>query len=88
MDKLPLPELAERIAQAKSVIAPGTQWEHYKGGKYIVSDMVLYEASNEIGVVYRPLENPGVTFVRPLVQWQDVIEWNGAKVYRFRRLGV
>ncbi|HSX43295.1 MAG TPA: DUF1653 domain-containing protein [Candidatus Saccharimonadales bacterium] len=88
MDKLPLPELALRLAKAKEFIPQGSKWRHYKGDEYAVIDLVLYEASSEVGVVYKPLANPIVTFVRPLVEWQDVLEHDGARVYRFRRLGI
>ena len=85
-EKVPMSELAERIATAKAQMPIGSKWQHYKGGKYLLMDYVIYEASGEVGVVYGSLDTPGVKFVRPLVVWQDMIKWNGIDVFRFRSL--
>ena len=86
MDKLALPELEQRLNDARMQIAPGSRWQHYKGEKYVVVDLVIIERTNEMGVMYRSLERPTVTFMRPLIEWQDVVEHEGAKVFRFRSL--
>lgn len=86
MDKLPLPELERRLDAARSQVAPGSRWQHYKGGKYVVIDLVIIERTNEIGVLYRSLERPTVTFMRPIIEWQDGVEYEGVKVFRFRSL--
>lgn len=86
MPTLPLPELERRISEAKTQIAPGSRWQHYKGGSYVVTDLVVIERTDEIGVIYRSLERPTVSFMRPLIEWQDVVEHEGVKVFRFRSL--
>jgi hypothetical protein len=87
MDKLPFSELEKRLNDARAFIAPGSRWQHYKGGKYVVTDLVIIERTNEVAVMYRSLEHPTVPFLRPLVEWQDVVAYEGNKLYRFRQLG-
>jgi len=84
MDKLPLSELTQRVSNAKDTIPVGSKWLHYKGGKYIVIDHVIIELTNEVGIVYISAENPTVKFLRPLVVWQQAVEWEGQKTFRFR----
>lgn len=77
-------ELSGRIAVAKSQMPLGSKWLHYKGGKYLLMDYVIYEASGEVAIVYGSLDSPGPKFVRPLAVWQDMIEWEGLQVFRFQ----
>jgi len=86
MDKIPLSELEKRISEAKASIGLGSRWQHYKGGKYIVKDVAIVESTTEVAVVYHPLEWPSVLFVRPLVAWQENVEYEGARVPRFQLL--
>ncbi len=88
MQKRPLPELELEIQQAKEAIPVGSKWQHYKGGKYAVVEIAMIELTSALAVVYVSLERPTVRFIRPLVEWQDVVEHEGAQVYRFRRIGV
>ena len=86
MDKTALAELDKRVQDAKVMIAPESRWQHYKGGKYVVIDVVVIERTLELGVIYRSLEHPTFSFLRPLVEWQDVVEYEGNKVFRFRKV--
>lgn len=86
MDKKPLSELDARVQVAKQQIPPNSRWQHYKGGKYVVLDIVVIERTLELAVIYRSLEHPTFSFMRPLVEWQDGVEYEGNKVYRFRSL--
>jgi hypothetical protein len=84
MDKLPMSELMSRIDMAGQQLPIGSRWVHYKGGRYVIADLVILEASNEVGVVYRSEDHPGVKFLRALSVWQEMIEWEGIQVFRFR----
>jgi hypothetical protein len=87
MDKLSEAELLERVATARAQVPIGSKWQHYKGGKYVVTDIVVIELTNEVGVVYLSVEHPSVKFLRPLVVWQEGVEWEGEQTFRFRFLG-
>lgn len=84
MHTLSWSELEKRVSDAKAQIAPGSRWQHYKGGRYVVVDVVIIERTDEVGIMYRSLDHPTVIFMRPLVEWQDVVEHEGEKVFRFR----
>lgn len=86
MGKVPLDELEKRLQGARARLIPGSRWQHYKGDKYELVDVVIIEADMEIGVVYRPLESPGVSFFRPLSVWQELVDWQGQRLPRFRQM--
>lgn len=86
MDKVPLSELEERLRKVRELLVPGSRWQHYKGGKYELVDVVIVEADMEIGVVYRPLGSPRVSFFRPLSVWQELVDWQGQRLPRFRHM--
>jgi hypothetical protein len=86
MEKVSPAEIEKRVQDAKDFIRPGSRWKHYKGGEYVVTDVIVIEATLEIGVLYRPLERPTVTYMRPLITWQDVVNYEGNMAYRFRQI--
>lgn len=85
-DKLPYEGLERMIAEAKKAVPPGSRWRHYKGGRYEVSGFAITEATQEVAVIYTPLEHPAVSFSRPLSVWQETVEWNGQTLPRFKQL--
>ncbi len=86
MNKLSLAELLAKVETAKQQVPIGSTWQHYKGGKYVVTDLVIIELTVEVAVVYLSLEHPSVKFLRPLVVWQEGVEWQGEEMFRFRFL--
>jgi len=86
MERLPWEELERMVAEAKVHIPPGSRWRHYKGGDYVVVDISIIELTDALAVVYRSMDHPTFTFIRPLVEWQDGKEYNGVKAFRFRRI--
>lgn len=86
MERLSWEELERMVAKAKAYIPPGSRWQHYKGGKYVVVDISIIELTDALAVVYRSIDHPAITFIRPLVEWQDAKEHNGVKGFRFRRI--
>lgn len=83
MEKLDYETLAEMLSDAREVIKPGSHWRHYKGGQYIVKDLVVLEVDNRVSVNYVPTICQDVPFSRPLDEWDDEVEWNGEKLTRF-----
>lgn len=86
MSKIPLEELEQLTTQAKKEVTPGTKWRHYKGGEYVVQDIVVSEENNGLLVLYSPTKFPTVSFVRPLVAWQEVIDLPDVTVSRFTQI--
>jgi len=87
MDHLSEAELLERVATAKAQVPVGSKWQHYKGGTYVVTDVVIIELTSEVGIVYLSLDHPSVKFLRPLVAWQEVVTWECEEAFRLRLLG-
>jgi hypothetical protein len=85
MDKVSYETLETMIREAKGR-ALGSKWKHYKGGIYVISDIAIMEATNEVAVIYCPIERPNVKFVRPISVWSELVEWKERQVPRFSKL--
>lgn len=61
-----------------------TLWRHYKGGLYKVRTLATMEGSLTLYVVYdahpQPLARP---WIRPLKEWNDLIEYKNESLPRF-----
>ena len=74
---------------------PGSVWQHYKGGSYIVlavakhsetqKDMVVYKSTyNSKGFLIDPQDQQ--TWVRPLSMWFDKIPALRKSIVRFKEV--
>lgn len=67
----------------------GEVYQHYKSDhRYRVVDIALH-SDDTWHVVYEPMYEGAVAklFTRPLAEWRQVVEWQGAHVERFVRVG-
>jgi hypothetical protein len=80
-------ELKELLQEAEILVQIGGKYFHYKNPDkfYTVLDLVLIEATEEVGVVYRAdyEELKGIKFVRPVNEFCAKIEIEGKMVSRF-----
>jgi hypothetical protein len=83
MDKLPYEQLVDMLAAAQTKITVGSHWQHFKGGEYVVKDLVLIEATNEPAVLYFAALHPEVLYVRPVMNWLETVTWNDQEMVRF-----
>lgn len=62
-------------------------YQHYKGDLYRVIDLALHANDEEWMVVYSPESSePGEhLFTRPLTDWHEEVEWEGARKLRFTK---
>lgn len=59
-------------------------YKHYKSeDQYEVISEAIYENTEKPVVVYKALQGERLTFVRPLAQFEELVEWNGETVPRF-----
>lgn len=67
---------------------PGETYRHYKGDLYKVVLIALHSNDEEWMVVYQPMsEHPDAPFfTRPLRDWSETVERNGALTARFTKL--
>jgi hypothetical protein len=68
-------------------IAPG-RYRHYKGPEYVVLGTARHSETDEILVVYRPVEAKDYTglWVRPLDMFVETVEHEGRATPRFTPL--
>lgn len=87
MDHLPLAVLQHRMDEAKQAVTIGGKYVHYKDPDhpYQVIDLVMIEATEEVGVLYRPVDGRPFTWLRPIEDFTAMVEWNGEQIPRFRQ---
>ena len=57
--------LARMLEEARGLVEVGGQYRHSKsGGEYVVRDLVLIEADEEVGVVYEALYGDRLRWLR------------------------
>lgn len=62
----------------------GDRWRHYKNGYlYYIVGTAIQEATQEPVIIYHRW-NSVLRFVRPLREWQELVEWEGKMVPRFK----
>ena len=62
--------------------APG-KYRHYKGKDYEVLHVARHSETEELLVVYRPLDGESTVWVRPLEMFMETITVDGKVVPRF-----
>ena len=67
-------------------ILPLGKYRHYKGGEYEVMGVARHSETLEPLVVYRPLYNDSVWWVRPYAMFVEEIEIDGIRQSRFTAL--
>lgn len=60
------------------------KYEHYKGGVYEVIGVASHSETLEKMVVYR--HDDGELWVRPLAMFREMVEVNGKKIPRFKKV--
>lgn len=66
-------ELNHVLDRASKLVPVGSQWIHYKGGRYEVLNLCVTESKpDEVLVVYCSVKT-GVAFARPLHQWENFV---------------
>jgi hypothetical protein len=73
---VPLPDITPQA---------GELYQHYKGDVYKILTLALHSNDDVWMVVYEPMyDNPDAPFfTRPLSEWFEVVEWDGADMQRF-----
>jgi hypothetical protein len=81
-------ELAKEIEDAKSRVAIGAQYRHYKSTDkvYEIIGLGFLEANGELCVIYQAQYGERLTFLRPLSIWLEDVEWDGKTVPRFTKI--
>lgn len=83
-------QLRQELKGFEDKITIGAAYAHYKHPElpYTAVGFAVREETDDVAVLYRPLHEPEVTFVRPASAWLETVEWQGKTVPRFRKLPV
>ena len=81
--------LKQELKEATGKIQVGALYAHYKHTElpYKIMGFAIWEETDEVAVLYQPVHEPEVTFVRPLHIWLETLEWQGKVVPRFAKVG-
>src|ERR1700683_3262205 len=72
----------EALTLAKAPPAPGL-YRHFKGGEYELLSVARHSETKELLAVYRSVEDPETTWVRPLEMFTGMVDHADTKVPRF-----
>jgi hypothetical protein len=88
MDHKPHDRILTEIEKAKVKIEVGADYAHYKNPDkiYRVTGFGTLEADDELCVIYESRYLAGLTFIRPVQEWTQKIQWQGKPVLRFTKL--
>lgn len=81
-------QLRKELAEAATRILVGQLYAHYKhlDKPYKILGFVVWEATDQIAVLYQPIDKPDVTFARPVNVWLETVEWEGRTLPRFAKV--
>ena len=72
---------------------PDEVFRHYKGDLYKIVGVALNSWNAQAGkdewiVVYEPMYEGAAAqlFTRPLIEWSEMVAWEGRQVYRFEKI--
>lgn len=77
-----MPIKKRNVSERKARVIVGGLYRHYKGGKYVVTDIATHTETEEEMVVYKDVFT-GAVWVRPASMWNDIVETDGRRVRRF-----
>lgn len=80
--------LKQELRDAASKVEVGGLYAHYKHPElsYKIKGLAVWEATDEVAVLYQPVHQPEVVFVRPLTSWLEAVEWEGKTLPRFTKV--
>ena len=69
--------------EVKAMIKKGI-YQHFKGNYYELIDFAIDSETLEEMIIYQALYGEKKLWVRPLKMWDELVEYNGEKVRRFK----
>lgn len=75
--------LLQELAAGSKKVVVGAEYRHYKNNLYKVITLGLLEENNKVCVIYQAQYGEHLTFIRPLANWLETVNYNGKKVSRF-----
>ena len=69
-----------------SFVTVGAKYRHFKGNVYEVLAVAKHSENMQDFVVYRDVNAPEKTWIRPLGMWLEPAEFEGKLVARFEKI--
>lgn len=81
-------DLQQKVEDAKTKVKVGSRYYHYKNPNafYKLLNIVIIEATEEVGVAYQNPEHPEMIWIRTLPDFLATVEVDGKTVNRFTLL--
>lgn len=75
------------LERAKELVVVGGRYAHFKNPahEYVVRELAIIEATEEVGVIYEALYEAHIPFIRPLTSFTADVEHEGVTGKRFVR---
>lgn len=78
--------IVKEIDEIIDQIELGANYRHYKNHEiYKPVKFGTLESTDDLYVIYEAQYGPGLTFIRPVREWIEQVEWDGKKVHRFTK---
>lgn len=80
--------ITDEIKDAELRITVGAQYRHYKDPNktYLVKGFGTLEADDSLCVIYEAEYGDYLTFIRPVREWLEEVEWQGKTLPRFKKV--
>jgi hypothetical protein len=81
-------ELAGKLQRAAALVEVGATYVHYKNPerKYLLTGLVLIEATEDVGVIYEAQYEECISFMRPLEDFLAKVILNDVSLLRFTKI--
>ncbi|MDR3125461.1 MAG: DUF1653 domain-containing protein [Candidatus Nomurabacteria bacterium] len=80
-------DLKNMLDEAAKLVTIGGRYRHLKsGGEYTLVDLALFEATEEVSVIYRADYGDGLLWVRSLAVFLGEVEIDGVHRPRFEEI--
>lgn len=88
MSHTPQHVLKEKLVAAEALVPVGARFVHFKSPEtlYIVKSLATLEDTMEVAVIYEGQYEERLSFIRPLSNFIETVEFNGSLVPRFQRI--
>ncbi len=88
MSHTPQLVLKEKLLAAEALVPTGAHFVHFKTNEhtYIIRSLAILEETMEVAVIYEGQYEERLSFIRPLANFLEEVEFNGATVRRFQRV--
>lgn len=72
-DKIPLDQLRSVLADAKEAFPDGSEWQHYRGDRYMIVGRTVDKNTNQLRIIYVRTDDLDVPFDCLQHEWEEPV---------------